>query len=491
VLFNSIHFLFFFPLVAAAFFLTAPRWRWLLLLAASYYFYASWRVDYVLLLFASTSIDYFAALGMERHTRPRPRRLLLGASLAGNLGLLFWFKYAAFASGAVGLALSPLGVVMPGAGFSPLLPIGISFYTFQTISYSIDVYRRTIPAQRHFGRFALYVSFFPQLVAGPIERAGRLMPQFERVQRFDVSRARSGVALMAWGFFQKLVIADRLALHVNAVYNAPDGHTAGAVLLATYFFAFQIYADFAGYSNIAIGAARVLGFQLRTNFRQPYLALSLAELWSRWHISLTSWFRDYLYATIRDRENPSRMYWARNILVVFLATGLWHGAAWNFVVFGALTGAAIVAGALLRPWREAAWARAQAAAQRVGHRASTALTRGRPIVASVATFHVAAFLLLFFRANTLADAGTLLGAFAVRPTFAGTLAVGLPLYQLSLALAGIAVLMAVDLLVRTGSPLVQRAQRDRWARWGLIYATIFATLMFGEFRTIEFIYFQF
>lgn len=483
MLFNSFEFLLFFPTVVLLFFWFPLRWRWVLLLAASYAFYAAARVEYALLLFASTAIDYFAARAMPGRS-PRARRALLGLSLTGNLGMLFYFKYAGFFSASVAALVAPFGYEIGAAGASVLLPIGISFYTFQTLSYTFDVYRGVSVPEKHFGIFALYVSFFPQLVAGPIERAERLLPQFREVQRFNWSRCRSGVALMAWGFFQKLVVADRVAFHVNAIYNSPDAQTAGAVVLATYFFAFQIYADFAGYSNIAIGAARVMGFDLMANFRQPYLSTNLGDAWSRWHISLSTWFRDYVYAFLRDRNNRTQMHWARNIMIVFLAMGLWHGAAWHFVAFGAVTGFFLIAGRVLRPARNRAW-------QMITNVAGGSAKPMRAWIGWLVTFHLIAIMLLFFRANTLGDAFTLLSSIVTRPGWNSAFFAGRSPYELALAFAGIAVLLGVDAVIRYGRHLLPVIERSRAVRWGIIYATVFATLMFGEFRTTEFIYFHF
>jgi alginate O-acetyltransferase complex protein AlgI len=277
VLFNSLEFVVFFPLAVALYFLTPGKYRWAILLVLSYYFYASWRVEYVILLAGSTLVDYGAALGMGRARTPTARKAFLALSLSTNLGALFFFKYFAFISESIHTLLTPLGISPGVSSFHPLLPVGISFYTFQTLAYSLEVYWGRQKPERHLGKFALYVSFFPQLVAGPIERPGRLLPQFDTVHRFVGRRVVSGLTRMAWGFFQKLVIADRLAIAVNQVYNHPEGQSAGAILLATYLFAFQLYADFSGYTDIARGAARVMGYELMPNFRRPYFATSITD----------------------------------------------------------------------------------------------------------------------------------------------------------------------------------------------------------------------
>ncbi|MCE7945771.1 MAG: MBOAT family protein, partial [Chlorobi bacterium CHB1] len=304
MLFHSLEFIIFFPVVVAIYFLAPLRFRQFFLLLASYYFYMCWKAEYAVLILLSTGIDYVAALHMHK------------TSGRGNIFYEF-----------------PL--------FDILLPVGISFYTFQTLSYTIDVYRSEKTPERNFIKFALYVTFFPQLVAGPIERSTRLLPQFDHEHKFDANRVVSGLRLMLWGFFKKLVIADRLALYVNEVYNNPADYTGLPVIIATYFFAFQIYCDFSAYSDIAIGAARVLGFDLMKNFRQPYLAQSIGEFWKRWHISLSTWFRDYLYIPLGGNR-VSRLRWYVNLMAVFLISGLWHGANWTFVVWGALHGSYFV-----------------------------------------------------------------------------------------------------------------------------------------------------
>ena len=295
MLFNSLQFLVFFPIVAALYFATPDRFRWLLLLIASYYFYMCWRPVYVLLIVASTLIDYFVALKMGGCATKPERRKYLWLSLIGNLGLLFTFKYANFASQSLHDILGFADVRYDVPMLDLLLPIGISFYTFQTLSYTIDIYRGQRKPERHLGKFAVYVAFFPQLVAGPIERAKTLLPQFGEIHRFEYERAKRGLTLILWGFFKKLVVADQVAIYVDAVYGNPADSSGLSLLVGSYLFAFQIYCDFSGYSDIAVGTSRVLGFRLTENFRRPLLARSIGEFWERWHISLSTWFRDYVF----------------------------------------------------------------------------------------------------------------------------------------------------------------------------------------------------
>jgi len=342
MLFNSLAFLVFYPIVLILYFLIPGlRARNLLLLAASYFFYMFYRPEYALLMLASTLVDYYAAIGMERHDRPAYRRFFLGMSLFGNLGMLFFFKYFNFFNENLGSLAQLVGIPYAPAHLDLLLPVGISFYTFQTLSYTIDVYRRDMKAEHDFWQFALYVSFFPQLVAGPIERSTNLLPQFRDVKAFQVERAVSGLRIMLWGFFKKVVIADRLAVVVNTIYAEPEKWSGIYLIIGTLAFAFQIYCDFSGYSDIAIGGARIMGFSLMKNFDRPYHAKSVTEFWRRWHISLSTWFRDYLYFPLGgNRKGYARTSF--NLFVIFLVSGLWHGARWTFVIWGALNGLAMV-----------------------------------------------------------------------------------------------------------------------------------------------------
>jgi D-alanyl-lipoteichoic acid acyltransferase DltB (MBOAT superfamily) len=294
MLFNSIQFLIFFPAVTALYFGLPHRLRWAWLLAASCYFYMAFMPSYILILGFTIVIDYFAGLAIE-NAEGRRRKLFLAASLAANVGVLVVFKYFNFLNANLKGLAEALRWNYPVESLAILLPIGLSFHTFQAMSYTIEVYRGAQPAERHFGIYALYVMFYPQLVAGPIERPQNLLHQFREVHRFDYERVASGLRLMAWGFFKKIVVADRLAVPVNLVYGEPEKHTGLALLVATYFFAYQIYCDFSGYTDIARGAARVMGFELMKNFDRPYAARSVAEFWTRWHISLSTWFKDYLF----------------------------------------------------------------------------------------------------------------------------------------------------------------------------------------------------
>jgi D-alanyl-lipoteichoic acid acyltransferase DltB (MBOAT superfamily) len=392
MIFNSLAFFVFFPLVTLAYFATPHRARWVVLLAASYFFYGYWKPRYLFFLVLSTTVDWAVALGMSRVGTKARKRALLVVSLVANFGLLFVFKYLRFATTSLEWVLHRAGSSAHLPIVELVLPIGISFYTFQTVSYVLDVYAGEREPERHLGKFALFVSFFPHLVAGPIVRARKLLPQFSEEHRWDVARVASGLGWMLWGMFKKVVIADRAAWLVSAVYRDPERYQGPTLVLATYAFAFQIYCDFSGYSDIAIGAARVLGIELTKNFDDPYSSSSLAEFWRRWHISLSTWFRDYVYVPLGgNRRGPLRR--TANLLVVFLLSGLWHGANWTFVVWGAVHGVALVVEHAIR----------DAVTPYLGAGLSP-FTKGLVrFTGRLVTFHVACFGWVFFRAS---DVGT-------------------------------------------------------------------------------------
>ncbi|WP_310391689.1 MBOAT family O-acyltransferase [Hymenobacter sp.] len=490
MLFNSLHFLVFFPVVVGLYFGLAPRWRGWLLLLASYYFYMSWRAAYALLLLATTLLDYYSGYRMGQLPTKQARRPWLYLSLASNLGTLFVFKYFNFFRDAA-LQLAEALHLPHGTGpaLGLLLPVGVSFYTFQSVGYIVDVYQGRLAAERNFGRFALFVAFFPQLVAGPIERGGHMLPQFRRTHEFDYARVVSGLRLMAWGLFKKVVVADRLALLVNPVFNNPRQHPEGPLLvLATLAFTFQIYGDFSGYTDLARGAARVLGFEFNLNFRQPYQAASVAEFWRRWHISLSSWFRDYVYIPLGgSRVGPGRAY--GNLLAVFLLSGLWHGANWTFLVWGGLHGLYLVVGTGARPLRERL-------AQRTGLAGHPRLRRGLGVAA---TFGLVAYAWIFFRANSLADA-----VFISRHLPSGwaglngraltTLLLEFSQHyrpELAVAALGTGLMLAVEYLGRRRSPQAWVAAQPFAVRWAGYAGLTLLILYLGVFNSTSFIYFQF
>jgi D-alanyl-lipoteichoic acid acyltransferase DltB (MBOAT superfamily) len=482
VLFNSFQFVLFYLGVLALHGLLPRRLRWILLLASSYVFYMSWRVEYVVLLIGATAINFGAGLALGRTERPAARRALLVLSLCASLGILFVYKYLDFFAESLGIALSAAGLHADLPHWDLILPLGISFYTFQSVGYVIDVYRGATPVERHFGIFALYVSFFPQLIAGPIERSQDLLPQFRNPQPLDRERLANGLQLMLWGAFKKIVIADRVSVVVDTIYANPEAYPGPFLLLATFFFTIQIYCDFSGYSDIAIGSARILGYDLMTNFRRPYLSTSAAEFWRRWHISLSSWFRDYVYKPLGGNrvETPR---WVYNTLVVFVVSGLWHGANWTFIAWGTLHGVYLVLAAATRIPRS--WL-----AERSG------LVRWPTFHHGLKTLYVFVLMMagwVFFRAQSIDEAFDILVRSADPSGFRlGTLwNLGLPRFELLMAFVSIGALFAVDGAIEFKPRPVVRLWAHRPLRWGLYLACAYAVVFFGAFGRAEFIYFQF
>lgn len=471
--FHSAHFLLFFPIVLAVYWSLRRNaaLRVGFLLAASYYFYMSWNAAFAGLIFASTLLDYVAGSRIAAASNPRVKRLWLAISLTGNLGTLFVFKYynfflESFASGAsaMGWSLSP-------TQHSLLLPVGISFYTFQTLSYTTDVYRGELAPARSFWRFALFVAFFPQLVAGPIVRASTFLPQMDAAPRFDDRAAERGLGQILAGIFKKVCIADLLGVTlVDPVFSDPSGYGSWTVWMAMYAYAFQIYYDFSGYSDVAIGAARMLGFELPINFNRPYLATSLRDFWRRWHISLSTWLRDYLYVPLGGGRG-SAWRTARNLAIVMLLGGLWHGAAWGFVLWGAAHGLMLGAGRLF-------------------HSASgiDADRCDQPLVSRVArivvTFHLAAGCFVMFRAVNW-EATTQYFAALVR------LAPGARDVS-PLAFAALAAAMLLEWTPRVWAQRVAEVfeRISAAAQGGLIAASILLFSILSD-SGVPFIYFQF
>ncbi len=470
MLFNSLHFVFFFPIVVTIYFLIPPQRRWIVLLVASYYFYMSWRPIYAVLILFSTVVDYYCSQQMERQSTQRQKRPYLWLSLTANLGLLFIFKYLGFFADSIAtLAGNPPAEPL----ISLILPVGISFYTFQTLSYTIDVYQGKTKAEPEFGRFALFVSFFPQLVAGPIERSQDLLPQLRKAQLFSFDALVSGGRLMLWGFFKKLVIADRLASAVNVVYNDLDGKAGTTLMLATLFFAIQIYCDFSGYSDIAIGTARILGINLNLNFRRPYLATNIRDFWSRWHISLTTWFRDYVYIPLGGNRTTQRR-WLTNIAIIFVVSGLWHGANWTFVAWGVLHGTYYIVWILYRKWRP----------QPAQHIAWQVISR-------VLTLLFVVFAWIFFRANTFTDAIYIVTHLGQNLAFTIDAFNILGIMGTVIVAINLAILFSVEIGLEYFNLDRRFLQLPRPVRWTAYYGLIGTILLFGVFSSSEFVYFQF
>lgn len=486
MLFNSISFLLFFPVTTILYYALPHRVRWVHLLACSCLFYASFVPGYLLILLGVVVIDYLAGLGIERSSGGA-RRAFLVASIVANVGILALFKYFNFFNGNVRALAGALHWNYPVRDLGWLLPIGLSFHTFQSMSYTIEVYLGRQRAERHLGIYALYVMFYPQLVAGPIERPQNLLHQFREYHPFDADRTFSGLRLMLWGFFKKLVVADRLAPIVDAIYGNPHAYGGGCLLAATYFFAIQIYCDFSGYSDVAIGAARVLGFGLMKNFDRPYAAASVAEFWRRWHISLSTWFRDYLYIPLGG-SRVSRRRWCFNIMAVFLISGMWHGSNWTYLVWGGLHGLLVIASRSTEKWR--------AAMQRtIGLAVHPAMSRA---LAVFVTFNLVAAAWIFFRASSIQDAAWIVSHLGRRPWLAfpnfSEFPMGIVPFRLSqirLALALIMGMWLVEWAASFNQAAEKWSRQPVWVRWPAYYALIVCLLLIGDLGTRTFIYFQF
>lgn len=347
MLFNSLDYILFLPIVVVSFYLIPQRYRWILLLAASYYFYMCWKWQYIFLIVLSTMVDFWAGINIAKTPEKKKKRWFLLLSLTVNLGLLFYFKYFNFLMENTAIALSQFNIFADFQYFDILLPVGISFYTFQTLSYTIDVYQGKAEPETHLGYFAVYVSYFPQLVAGPIERSPRLIPQFKKAPNVKADDIRYAINKILLGFFKKVVVADTVSQYVNLVYANVDGTTGSQLYWAAFLFAVQLYADFSGYTDIAIGSARLMGVKLMENFKRPLWSENHSEYWAKWHISLTSWIRDYIYIPLArlNRSQIALTVWSVFILVII---GFWHGANWTFIMFGLVNGIILVTQRFLR-----------------------------------------------------------------------------------------------------------------------------------------------
>lgn len=483
MLFNTFQFFVFFSIVVSLYYALPHRRRWILLLSASLYFYAAYKPINILLLFLTLIVDYTAGRLMEASQTKPAKLTVLFTSIAINVLVLFSFKYLGFTMVTTNYILDFLGLSQYHV--TPIhldLPVGISFYTFQSMSYVIDAYRKQVTVEKDPLLYFTYVTFFPQLVAGPIERAHHLLPQFRTEHFLSYDRFRYGLQISLWGMFKKVVIADSLSVVVNTVYNNPHDFDGLSLFIATLFFAIQIYCDFSGYSDIAIGVAKMLGFDLMTNFRQPYLARSIADFWQRWHISLTTWFRDYVYIPLGgNRVGPLR--WATNVSIVFLLSGIWHGANFTFVIWGALHAAYFLIG------RFTEWPRA--------HLITLLRLRWVPGLVPLIEWGVTMLLVvlgwIFFRANTVTDAFYIVGHVL---DFRGAnvsaiFDLGLPRFEMAMAFFWIVFLMGVDYCLFNQPFWVKRLWSARIFRH-LCYQVLFwAIAFFGVFKEVQFIYFAF
>lgn len=501
MLFNSIEFLIFFPLVALLYFLAVKvvKKNWLtqvLLLASSLYFYASWKPAYLALILISVVITWASGLLMQGQTQRR-KKAVLALSLISNLAILFFFKYYNFFNATMGDLFGLFGHTYTAPAFNVLLPVGISFYTFQALGYSMDVYRGRLKAEHNIFTYTLFVTFFPQLVAGPIERTGHLLPQFRVNHDFDYKRVTDGLILAAWGLLKKVVIADRLAVYVNAVFSDVSSHNGITLLAAVYLFTFQILCDFAGYSDIAIGISKILGFDLMVNFRRPFFSKTIGEFWRRWHISLNTWFRDYLLMSLKGkRGSVVRKY--LNPLLTLLISGLWHGANWTFIAWGGLIGVYMIFGTVTENFR---------------HRMVTAIGINPDTPAYkkwkiFVTFTLVSFTGIFFRSRNIRDAlyvftrlwtfpvdlvrfvkNALQGTFTSEYLAANLTQVGHIQFTFMLFLC--VLLLSADYFSRRDNGLARYRSLPVAIRWSGYYIMMFAILFLGVYSGSQFIYFQF
>lgn len=490
MLFNSLHFIIFFIIIATVYYLVPGRYKLILLLISSLYFYMSWNVSYGILLGISILSVYVTTILISGSKDRFVKKCLLIMCEAVNLSMLFLFKYFNFFNDNLTALLGFVSIDYGFQGLDIILPIGISFYTFMALSYLIDVYRGDVEPERKLSIFALYMSFFPHLVAGPIMRAKELIPQFYEEHAFDLKNINFGILLMLWGFFKKIVVADRLALYVNPAYNDVMHQDGFTLAIATIFFAFQIYCDFSGYCDIAMGCALFLGYRLPENFRTPYFSTSIIEFWRRWHITLYNWLRDYVYIPLGgNRVSKTRYY--MNILIIFMLSGLWHGANWTFVAWGLLLGIFVIMNIILNDalknlkpelsdLLECKWATGAAGA--------------------LVTFVVVDFCWIFFRANSIGDAFQILrimatDAVAYLLSFNPANAL-VPLYSgqsslLLLPLLAILATLVIEYANTRVSLLEYVSGRPMAARWAVYYVLVFLVLLAGVFGSNYFIYFQF
>jgi len=484
--FNSLIYLCFLALNVILYYILPPKIRNYQLLAASYLFYMCWSPKYSLLMLLSTLITYVCGLLVDRSALGK-RKLWLVLSFVSNLAILFFFKYFNFTADIITRTLNFVGLHLQPTTLNVLLPVGISFYTFQALGYTVDVYRKDIQAERNFADYALFVSFFPQLVAGPIERSGNMFHQLKEYHPFRLENIRDGILPILWGLFKKMVLADNLAVAVNTVYNAPGEHSGGEFIIATLAFAIQIYCDFSAYSDIARGSAKMMGFDLMKNFHCPYLAVSIQDFWRRWHISLSSWFKDYLYFPLGG-SRCSKAHHLLNIMIVFTVSGLWHGAALTFVIWGILNGLYQVVSKLLDPLRKklftllhirdgAGWLH---------------------ILRVLITFCLTCIAWIFFRANTLSDALHILHAIlgTVKHGFIVDFSTSFSLsaYALLMVLVCTVVLLVADWFI-SEKDLAGKINQYVVPRYAVYFILIAVILLFGSYGAgydpQDFVYFQF
>lgn len=469
MLFNSLSFAVFLPIVCLLFWLVPQRKRWIVLLLSSYYFYMSWNVKYVVLILFTTVVSYVTAILIEKAEKKKAKLILALAAVVASLSVLFVFKYFNFAFATLVRVCNMISIPLQSFTLQLMLPVGISFYTFQTLSYVLDVYYGKVAAEKHFGKYATFISFFPQLVAGPIERTDHLLTQINQKEyKFRYDNASYGLKLMAWGFFKKLVIADNLAVYVDQIFDDVHYYHGFCMVLAILFFTLQIYCDFSGYSDIAIGCARLFDVELMTNFKSPYFSNSIREFWTRWHISLSTWFRDYVYIPLGGNR-VSKFRNCVNVMVTFLVSGLWHGAAFTYVIWGGIHG-------LLQIMER--------------------LFLGKKKMPKLIVFLLVAFAWTFFRAQSLSDAVYVLMHMFDGIGQAGYLSSVMDIFDLNVfgivcLLIPIVLLFVYDYVALKVDPIVIISKQKPVIRWVIYYVFVLFILLFASFSAQEFVYFQF
>lgn len=493
--FVSGEFFLFFPIIVIIYFAIPHKFRWIWLLIGSYYFYMCWNPKYIILIGTTTIITYITGLLIESSGNIKDekkslniKRLLVFLSVTSNLGILFLFKYYSFFTNSLIRLFSYFHIALNVPSFDHMIPVGISFYTFQALSYTIDVYRKDVKAEKNFGKYALYISFFPQLLAGPIAKAKNSLYKFEEKHYFDYERVKDGLLLMLWGYFQKTMVADKIAQLVNTVYDAPEKYKGFEIVIATVFYAFQIYCDFSSYSNIATGAAEVMGFSLPRNFERPYFSKSIKEFWRRWHMSLTSWFKDYLYFPLGgSRCSKARNYF--NVAVVFLTSGLWHGSNFTFAAWGLLHGIYYILESILKPVKKKLTQAFNINTDAYGYKVVQVLT----------TFVLVDFAWLFFRANSFRNALLLIKnmiSFNPEIFIDGSLfKLGLRPLDFLAAMIGIIIVIIADLLQRRVNIRNELSKRNMAFRWLVYMMSVLCILIFGTYgdgnTSQQFIYLKF
>jgi D-alanyl-lipoteichoic acid acyltransferase DltB (MBOAT superfamily) len=476
MLFNSLEFFFFFPVVTLLYFLLPQPYRWMHLLLSSCLFYAAFVPAYLSILFLTIIIDYVAGIRIAGSTGAA-RKVYLTGSIIANIGVLAVFKYYNFGIQNINALLAFSGTDTRLPLWDILLPIGLSFHTFQAMSYTIEVYRGHQNPERHFGIYALYVMFYPQLVAGPIERPQNILHQFYEKHHFDPVMFVSGMRLMAWGLFKKVVVADRLAIYANAVFENPDEYHWLNLVIGVFAFGIQIYGDFSGYSDMAIGAARTMGYRLMVNFNRPYQALNIHEFWSRWHISLSTWFRDYLYIPMGGNRlgYPAQL---RNVVIVFLVSGLWHGAAWTFAIWGGLHAIYIVIYNLSKKFLPSL--------------PSTSFIRFSSWLLNLFAVMLA---WIFFRANSMESAMMMIKSiFTLNDLHAFSTVVSVNQFMEfgpSSAIISVAMCFITFLCERKFDPMLSGFNNRAKTDMLFLSGVLLMILLFGVFNNSSFIYFQF